>query len=157
MKYALLALLVAAFTCCKNRSAQPGDANAAAQPSEAAQSEAPNEVPPGFMDFYERFHKDSLYQISHITFPLAGAQSVRIDSSRTEMREIPWQAKDWLMQRLNFPPTDYLRQWQTVSDGLVIERIRARGYNSGLERRFAKQPNGEWELIYYSEMHELGQ
>ena len=42
-----------------------------------------------------------------------------------------------------------------AGDVLIIERIRPKTANYGIERRFAKQADGEWALIYYSDLQEL--
>ena len=42
-------------------------------------------------------------------------------------------------------------------DMIVIERVRNKTVNYGLERRFARQSDtGEWALIYYADMQEMG-
>jgi hypothetical protein len=42
-----------------------------------------------------------------------------------------------------------------LGDIIVVERIRAKVANFGIERRFAKQGDGQWALIYYSDIQEL--
>lgn len=41
-------------------------------------------LPADFVEFYRRFHSDSLYQIEHINWPLAGKQARQIDSGHVE-------------------------------------------------------------------------
>ena len=58
-------------------------------------------------------------------------------------------------------PTDYsegnyTRELQMLGDIIVLERIRVKAANYGIERRFARQPDtGEWALIYYSGLREM--
>lgn len=60
------------------------------------------------------------------------------------------------------PPIDYsdgyyAREIQMLGDMIVIERVRNKTVNYGLERRFARQSDtGEWALIYYADMQEMG-
>ncbi len=112
-------------------------------------------MPPGFEEFYQRFHEDSLYQIAHIVWPLAGEAGVQEDSSRVVIREIEWLPEDWHMHRpVDFASNDYRREIEQVGEVMIIERIFTKVGNFGLERRFAKSPTGEWELIFYGDMRE---
>ncbi|MEO6038639.1 MAG: hypothetical protein ABIQ93_09520 [Saprospiraceae bacterium] len=128
----------------------------AVSPEETAVLPADATLPPDFLEFYKRFHSDSLYQISHISWPLQGDVSEQIDSTHYRPKANTWTPETWTMMRLGFSPKDYLIDAHMLSDIMVIERIRARAVNYGLERRFAKQPNGEWELIFYSDVQERG-
>jgi hypothetical protein len=113
-------------------------------------------VPEGFTAFYEQFHRDSAFQMTHIVWPLPGKAGVQSDSVQIGLKDIEWQAADWHMHRLEvFNPNDYMREWQPIGDVLLIETIRARAVPFGIERRFAKRPDGEWELIYYADSHEF--
>jgi len=107
-----------------------------------------------FLDFYKKFHADSLYQMAHITFPLQGDKVVKTDSITLQRQTIWWQMSDWRMQHSDFDTKDYRVEVQTMGDIMVIERVMARAVNYGIERRFAKQPGGEWALIFYSDMQE---
>ncbi|MFZ4633150.1 MAG: hypothetical protein ACOYNO_02975 [Saprospiraceae bacterium] len=112
-------------------------------------------LPEGFNDFYDQFHADSLYQIAHIVWPLAGKTNVQIDSTKSMVVDTAWLPEYWHMHRpVPFDKGEYRRQVEQLGDVLVIERILTQVGNFGLERRFAKSPSGEWELIYYSDMIE---
>ena len=148
----LPALFLAAFFAC-NRQPQ----NASNVPSLADQtstSEAGVVLPPDFLAFYEKFHADSLYQMSHINWPLQGDKSVLLDSTTMQVQPMYWQADKWHMHRANFDLNDYRIERQTIGDVMVVERVMAKAVNYGIERRFAKQTDGEWWLIFYSDMRE---
>jgi hypothetical protein len=124
-------------------------------PQGVAVSNATAGLPEGFTDFYDRFHADSLYQIAHIVWPLEGKTNVQIDSTKSMVLDTTWLPEHWQMHRpVDFNKGEYRQQVQQVGDVLVIERIFTQVGNFGLERRFAKSPSGEWELIYYSDMIE---
>ena len=140
---ALFTLLL--FPACKN------------QPKEADQvTQTTVQVPQDFLDFYEKFHHDSAYQIAHIVWPLQGDTDEQIDSTHFQKKTTEWQPAGWRMQRMDFDRNDYIFDRSMLGELLVIERIRAKSANYGIERRFAKQGNGEWALIYYSDLQELG-
>ncbi len=144
-------LLLLLFLNSCNTGPQPGTV-----PQETAALPADAELPADFVEFYKRFHADSLYQIAHISWPLQGDVSEQIDSTHYRPKTNTWTLEEWRMMRLNFSPNDYLIQTQMLGDVMIIERIRARSVSFGLERRFAKQPSGEWELIFYSDVQERG-
>lgn len=125
-------------------------------PQETANLPASAELPTDFVAFYQRFHQDSAYQMAHIAWPLQGDVSEQIDSTHYRPKSNTWMPDNWRVMRLNFSPNDYLVETEMLGDIMVIERIRARSVSFGLERRFAKQPNGEWELIFYSDVQERG-
>jgi len=94
-----------------------------------------------FVDFFEMFHEDSLFQLAHIKFPLA--------RSKQDSIQVPWTKENWVMHR---PFSDFGGKFKrdfTVMGKLVIENIiDANGFFS-MERRFAKLIDG-WTLIYYN-------
>jgi Domain of unknown function (DUF4348) len=121
------------------------------------QSEAVEQPDAEFMAFYEQFHRDSLFQMAHIGWPLQGVTTVQRDSSSTQRQAATWEPAQWRMHRLDVlnNTNDYQREWEMLGSGMVIERIRFKAANFGMERRFARQPNNEWELIYYADVLEL--
>ncbi len=146
--FSFFLLLAVSIASCKNQS------NPGVQADQVTQSAV--RLPQDFQDFYEKFHRDSLFQLEHIVWPLQGDTSEQLDSTHFEKKDTYWQREKWHMQRVDYDPNDYQRDVQTLGDVLIIERIRAVSANYGLERRFAKQPDGQWALIYYSDMQELG-
>ena len=136
-------LSVFSFVACKNQSKEAEQAGTAVQ------------LPLDFLEFYEKFHQDSLFQIAHITWPLQGDTDEQIDSTHFQKKSILWRQENWKMQQLNFNRNDYVFDRQMMGDLIVIERLRPKTVNYGIERRFAKQGDGEWALIYYSDIQEL--
>jgi hypothetical protein len=115
-----------------------------------------SDLPAGFMDFYRKFHEDSLYQIAHINWPLSGETSVQTDSSHYAKRLTSWELTNWHMHRpVDFSTGDFKREFQAVGDVLIIEKISYKAANFGLERRFSLNDKNEWELIFYSDIMEL--
>jgi hypothetical protein len=115
------------------------------------------QLPADFNTFYEKFHTDSLYQVAHISWPLQGDKSEQVDSTHYAKKDILWQQDAWIMHHpVDYRSGDYKRQVQVLGDGLVIEYITITAGGYGIERRFAKQPDGEWNLIFYSDMQERG-
>ena len=136
------------------RDTAPSSANTPAVTEQTTQ--APNsQLPADFNAFYQKFHTDSLYQIAHIVWPLQGLSSVEVDSGRQEKQAIFWEPAKWRMHRpVDFRSGDFKRDLQVLGDELVVERISYVAANFGLERRFVRSSQGEWELIYYSDMLE---
>lgn len=137
---------------------KPNPANLPSQPAETTQTDAGASPSSDFQQFYAKFHTDSLYQIAHINWPLPGQDVVQSDSMHADLVHKDWQLAEWRMHRaVDFSAGEYEQELQLLGDVMVIERIRSAGTNYGLERRFVKRPNGEWELIYYSYMHEINE
>jgi len=114
------------------------------------------EPPAGFMDFYRKFHEDSLYQIAHITWPLRGESTEQVDAGHTKKVLETWEPETWRMHRpVDFSSGDFKREFEVMGDAMVIERISFVAANYALERRFYLNENGEWELIYYADMQEI--
>ncbi len=149
MRLLFLALFALLFLYnCKNKPSNVAE--------ETSTLPANTNLPADFVAFYQQFHADSTYQMAHIAWPLQGDRSEQLDSTHYQPKPTTWTPDNWRMMRLNFSPKDYLIETQMLGDIMVIEKIRARSVSYGLERRFAKQPNGEWELIYYSDVQERG-
>jgi hypothetical protein len=104
-----------------------------------------------FMAFYERFHQDSLFQLSHISFPLEGIP--RVDSLGNYPADFRWQQENWKMHYpFNNADGEFVQEFVPLSESIIVENIRdAQGFFS-MQRRFAKL-GGEWKLIYYAAMN----
>ena len=114
---------------------------------------APSGLPAGFRKFYENFHRDSLFQLSHIRFPLEG-----IPERETEDMDLSgfyWKKEGWTMHR-PFDAMDgsFIRDFQSVGEDMVIEKIRHAQASYGMQRRFSRDGD-QWYLIYYAAMNEL--
>lgn len=127
----------------------------------ACNSEAPaNEqvaasadMPEGFLDFYQSFLTDSLYQMDHILFPLQGLPD-KADSSALVEGAFRWQMEDWIMHRPIDEASGFSVNLRAVTDTYVQENIRHESGLYGMERRFAYMDDG-WYLIYYAGLNAL--
>jgi len=112
-----------------------------------------NNTPDGnadFDNFYKKFHRDTVFQKAHITFPLPGFPSFA-DSMTIVREDFYWQEKDWsVQQEIDFESGDFERELQLLGN-LVIERVFLKE-GVFIERRFYKN-DGEWKLIYYSDLN----
>jgi hypothetical protein len=133
------------FANCKNKTQVPITQIVAADEGEMPSAD--------FLQFYEQFHKDSIFQMNHIGWPLMGETTMQSDSGRIYKEPIEWQQSTWEMHRnINISTGEFQRSWKLFGDLMVTERIK--GLESGfrMERRFAKASNGDWSLIFYSDM-----
>lgn len=119
-------------------------------------------LPQEFLDFLTEFESDSVYQITHIVFPLEGAirapkeeedtlDSVDTDSTNVEvMIPYKWRKNKWkLHSKFNNYDNIFTRKYIAVSEDLIIEKTSGVNGLFQMERRFAKMSDG-WNLIYYS-------
>ena len=116
------------------------------------------EVPADFEAFYQRFLSDSLFQMSHIVWPLQGTRlETQADSSASQLQQHNWTPEDWIMHRpVDYSEGYYTRELEVLGDVIIMERIRVKAANYGIERRFARQPDtNEWALIFYSSIREM--
>lgn len=138
---------VLALSACKNDGKLPGSSSDTDQNKASAQPSAE------FMAFYEKFHADSLYQMQHIAWPLRGETTAPDESGADNRRLAVWTPDTWRMHRpLDMSTGEFKRSWEVLGDELVLERIRYAAANYGMERRFTKRDDGEWELVYYLDM-----
>lgn len=111
-------------------------------------------LPMGFMAFYDHFHRDSLYQLNHIQFPLEGIPTNALEMGMADT-VFTWNRDSWIMHR---PFTDedsmFNKVMYALDTHIVIEKIRLKTNEFGMERRFLKR-DGSWELIYYAGMNRL--
>lgn len=106
-------------------------------------------LPADFHAFYDQFLTDSLYQMSHISFPLQGIKKSQ-DTTKVGEEGI-WQPEDW---KLHKPFNDFGGTFErsfTNDSGIVTEYITGNGGMFSLEKRYAKLA-GEWHLIYYQDL-----
>ncbi|HOY04771.1 MAG TPA: hypothetical protein PLO67_05170 [Saprospiraceae bacterium] len=147
--FPLLFSALAVFLSCKQ--------NTPAAPQVESVTTSDTQLPADFNAFYEKFHKDSVYQMAHISWPLQGDTAEQVDSTHYQKKNIYWEQASWIMHRtVDYSSGDYKRQVQALGDGIVIEFITITAGGYGIERRFAKQPDGEWNMIFYSDMQERG-
>ena len=101
-----------------------------------------------FATFNERFHRDSAFQISRITFPIGGHYAEAENSQA-------WTAKNWelLKEPVRETPdtTEYKHDLQQT-DTTVIEKYWLENSGFKTERRFKKM-GGKWFLTYYDDIN----
>ena len=110
------------------------------------------DIPGSFLSFYEKFHRDSFYQMEHIIFPLEGLPQ---DSDSTfQTNNYYWSKEDWI---IHGPFDDkggtFQRSFLNI-DNIILEKIFNNNRNFEMERRFAEL-QGEWHLIYYAAMQKI--
>ncbi|NND09391.1 MAG: hypothetical protein HKN87_23710 [Saprospiraceae bacterium] len=106
-----------------------------------------------FEAFYQRFHADSLFQMEHIAFPLAGLP-IHADSLE-DARSFFWQEDNWVLHRaFDERLTGYERSRKRFGSNIIIETIVQKDTDIGMIRRFAKMDD-EWILIYYAAMNQF--
>lgn len=131
------------FVFCKNRSTEN---------TTTTQAEQAVILENDFVDFYKRFHEDSLFQVAHIQWPLAGKEIERgADGALQLAAGLGWRPETWAFQRLPALNTgEFVRDFEPMGSDLMIEKITTTGdVKYMILRRWAKL-SGEWRLIFYS-------
>jgi hypothetical protein len=131
--------LLCLFSNCKNK------------PQALQQAKAEADLPKDFLEFYQKFHTDSVYQMAHIEWPLKGEKGVSQDTmAKRQLTE--WTPENWRMMHLPDTTMSTLKRgFETVGDVMVIERMSYPMVGFGYERQFYKEEDGSWRLIFYSE------
>ena len=95
-----------------------------------------------FDEFYNKFHSDSIFQISRIKFPLAGK---RVDG----FKEIKWTKKRWSMMKTMIYDIDttVFRTEYKKSSKEFEQKIWLENSGFSTEYRF-KLINDKWYLVY---------
>jgi len=107
------------------------------------------ELPVDFQVFYELFHRDSSYQMEHITFPLAGLPDYATPE-QIQPGGFVWEEAEWTMHKGKVPEnSDFRKEIVILSDQMIRERLIHQSRPLMTERRFAKMGD-EWFLIYYA-------
>lgn len=103
----------------------------------SANSLATQDIPSDFLDFYMKFHQDSLFQIAHIIFPL-----------KEKENGDPWLKEEWIMHKsFDDHGGQFERQFVNLK-GIIIEGISSGNGMVTIERRYIE--NGDsYSLIYY--------
>ncbi len=142
MKNTFVILSLCFFFCCKNTNTD----QARNTITQAAT------LPEDFEAFYDKFHSDSLFQIAHIQFPLAGYPA-HASSVLEEDESFSWKKKDWIMHKeFQNENREYDRRFEIISDGLIIETISHMPSDYKMQRRYSKSGE-DWQLIYYMAMN----
>lgn len=107
-----------------------------------------------FLDFYDKFSKDSIYQLEHTVFPLEGMRAPKDDQDSLHF-DFRWQQQDWIFQKeFDDMNGSFKRDFYNVN-GVVVEKISDNSGSFTMERRFGKLSSG-WHLIYYRELGMYG-
>lgn len=105
-----------------------------------------------FAAFYERFHRDSLYQMEHIPFPIDGLPTFS-DKEDEDLSGFRWTAENWKLHRpLNLNQNEFKQTFDAIGENLIVESIIHRNGSFAMMRRFARMGD-EWYLIYYAAMN----
>ncbi len=141
--FLILAVLPFVFSCGGNR----------AETSSVEEPEVSGDD--SFEEFYKRFHKDSAFQMEHITFPLQGlpmmADSFLINYGTffyekegwKILQEVDWDTAQNFVRTLEYTGLDIINEFICTHDNFCIAR------------RFAKLHDG-WYLVYYSDLNYRG-
>lgn len=153
MRYLLFLLAGVVFFSCQNAS-KP--ATAAAPISDAQNPLATTSgepLPQGFVEFYEKFHTDSVFQMQRIQFPLKGEEVVEVNDSTRALAPMTWTAENWALHRTPDLQGDiFKRTFTTLGEDMVIEVISNENLGLRQERRFARVAGDDWTLIYFFKM-----
>ena len=105
-----------------------------------------------FETFYELFHQDSLYQMEHIAFPIAGMPSFTDEESVADPN-FRWTPDNWKMHKpFHFKDSEFKQSFRVIGTDVVEETILHNQGQFGMVRRFALV-GGEWNLIYFADMN----
>lgn len=113
-----------------------------------------NALPEDFPAFLDRFATDSLFQMSRISFPLAGLPAYA-DSIIIASNSFRYHAEDWVLHKPFNTSLEFKQEYEVAGDALVIENIVNSNAGFGMQRRFARL-NGDWHLIYYAGINKIG-
>jgi len=102
-----------------------------------------------FRSFYSIFHRDSVYQLRHIQFPLEGMPEQ--NDSTNYSNGFKWYKTNWTLHHaFNEQDSLFQREFTLLDSTLIIETIYHLLSPMRMERRFSY--NQDWQLIYYSPM-----
>jgi hypothetical protein len=138
-------LIVFLFSNCKNK------------PQAFQQTRAEADLPKDFLEFYQKFHTDSVYQMAHIEWPLKGESGISADTmAKRQLKE--WNPEDWRLMHLPDTSMSTLkRSFETVGEIIVVEKMSYPMVGFGFERQFYKEEDGQWRLIFYGENTQMVQ
>ena len=122
------------------------------KPQNLQQAKEEADLPKDFLEFYQKFHTDSTYQMAHIEWPLKGETGIAQDST-TKRQLAEWTPETWHIMHLPDVSVSTLkRNFEMVGEVLVIERMSYPMVGMGYERQFFKEEDGSWRLIFYGEL-----
>jgi hypothetical protein len=138
-KISLFIILACTVYACKTKE----NTDHAAQPTA-------NNMPADFEVFYEKFGKDTAYQMKHIIFPLEGRPSLKNETDSIPP-DFKWQKKSWVLHRTYDDMNGTFSRSFLNFHNIITEEITDNSGQFSMIRRFSKMDN-DWYLIYYKEM-----
>jgi hypothetical protein len=136
----LFFLSILFFCTCKNQNQEKQNLQTTNKPQD-------DSLPADFIEFYNKFHLDSLYQMEHIVFPLKGVPD-HADPEDIKENEFYFTADQWIIHR-KFDPSKNKIEYLILNPIIIEERIIEKEHQLMVIRRFAKTSGG-WNLIYYA-------
>ena len=107
-----------------------------------------------FEAFYERFHRDSTFQMDHIVFPLEGIPD-NADPAVVAGGTFRWTPETWRMNRpIDLEETGFRREIGFLGNDILTERLVHESGDYAMMRRFARMGE-EWYLIYYAGLNAI--
>lgn len=139
--------VVMSLNSCKQRPAEVSSAEGMTEDTTVIDT-----LPADFVEFFDKFHGDSAYQMAHIVFPLEGLPPSNNLSDTIPGQRFFYQREDWVIHNRFTDPGGNFEHWYEVIDERLIEHwVQLKGTEMVIRRRFAKLDDG-WYLIYYSGM-----
>ena len=124
------------------------------EPSQRSPKQGPEEELGDFYGFYQKFHQDSAFQMDHIMFPIEGLPPFA-DAATIAEGNFRWYPEDWVIQRpVDYENSDFQRELISLSEDMVVEKIKHRNGQVGMMRRFVKMGD-EWYLIYFADLNRI--
>jgi len=108
-----------------------------------------NSLPADFHDFYNKFHTDSVFQMSRISFPLTGV--AQEGDSVLVIVEKSWKPEEWKIHKPFDNQNGTFERTFTNINGIISEKIVGNGGMFSIQKRYSKLAN-QWYLIYYQDM-----
>lgn len=107
-------------------------------------------LPSDFQEFYIKFHTDTSFQYTHVSFPMQG-HIIHKHPEGDTIESVTWTKKNWIIhERFDTGNKAFKQDFQLVSDNAIFESITGLEGMFRIEKRYAKLSDG-WNLIYYSQ------
>jgi hypothetical protein len=140
-KIAFMIMLVAIGINCKHSDEKPEDIR---------QSKSFSQLPEDFISFYEKFHADTAFQFSHVSFPMEGHRLIRNENGDT-IETVMWTRENWeTHKKFDSSNKNFKQEFEMIGENVVIETITALEGLFKIERRYAILSSC-WNLIYYAQ------
>jgi hypothetical protein len=141
--YKLLPILAFVFFSCAENEKQGNSTNV-----DATNKSVFTDTTESFETFNERFHRDSVFQLSRIAFPIGGHFAEGENSHE-------WTAGNWELLKEPVRETINAKEYEhnlQKTDTTVIEKYWIENSGFKVERRF-KKIGSKWFLTYYDDIN----